>query len=271
MSILLLVLLVGLPLVADDVLFDRPEDPRAWYNAGVAAFMDEQYPQAAAFFEEARLRIPETDAMHDKALFNRGNAHAQAKEYQKALDIFRALEEKNPADKTIVQKRQYLEQLLQQPPESPEQKSSDEKDTKETDSPDDKSGNNKGEEEQRGTDGAQEPDNTAAPNPDDGQQSRHDKKKQRSKNNSDAGDTQSDERSNEKSGEHQEPEERANNADKSKGNHGSQSANQKNERQSALNQRIAAYLDAVDAQGQEAFKADVQHACCGGGSHDKNW
>jgi len=272
MIIFLLCIFWGASLAAQDILFDRPEDPQAWYNAGVAAFGEEQYSRAAAFFEEAKLRTPDTEsALQHKALFNQGNAYAQAKEYQKALDIFRSLAEKNPHDATISKKCQYLEQLLKQPPESSEQKDDDTRDTKESGSQDDTSSSDNGEQEESSDDAAQKPNDRSASNKGEGQGNRQKQKEHCSENDSDEGNNKSDCRDNEKGGQEQQPEERADKTEKSESKHGSQSANQKNDRQSALNQRIAAYLDAVDAQGQEAFKADVQHACSGGGVHDKNW
>lgn len=259
------------PIVAHDILFDRPQDPRVWYNAGVDAFMSNHYEQAAAFFEQARLRIADDDSMCHKALFNQGNAYAQGKEYEKALELFKLLEGKNPGDEIISKKRQYLEQLLQQPPESSSDKKQDPKSDSASDGEGQKSeknNENDPESHERESDGARERKKEDRSSGQDGSQEEKDQRlnDRSNQNEHDRKDTES-----EKSTQEKEPQKGSDSAEKGSNEHENESANQKSPRQSELNQRIAAYLDAVDAQGQESFKADIQHACSRGGSHDKNW
>lgn len=245
-------------LSAYDILFDRPEDPRCWYNAGVSAFGDERYIQAAAFFEEAHTRLDDSDLMRDKALFNAGNSYAQAREYQKARDIFAALEEKNPTDTLVASKRKYLEQLLQQPPENPSdtEQNADGNTTPESDDqkPESERPKNSSEDTDKNGQDTGEQDTCK-------DQSGADKHKRENQKNTET--TESTEKKEHKS--------EQDTAQQSSDNHNTQSAGQKSERQSALNERIAAYLDSVDAQGQEAFKSVVQQACSGRGVHEKNW
>lgn len=117
-----------------DLIRKRPDDPRLRFNAGVAAYRDRQFDEAARHFGEA-LTSPDLE-LQGKAYYNRGNARYWLGEklddpakktelWQEALRDFESSLKLHPGDADAKHNQEYvkrrLEELQQQPPPQQQQ------------------------------------------------------------------------------------------------------------------------------------------------------
>jgi tetratricopeptide (TPR) repeat protein len=64
---------------------EKPDNPELLYDAGVAAFNNEDYEQAKAYFESAVADDTSAKQLKAQAYFNKGNAHVKLQELKEAL------------------------------------------------------------------------------------------------------------------------------------------------------------------------------------------
>jgi Ca-activated chloride channel homolog len=92
---------------------DRPHDAKLLYDTGVAAYRNEEYGPAAAYFSEV-VALSTNDSLHEQALFNRGNAHVQLNQLHKALNDYDAVLAINPDNEKARANRDLVQKMLDQ-------------------------------------------------------------------------------------------------------------------------------------------------------------
>ena len=134
-------------------------DASVLYDAGVASYRTKDFVQAAAYFEQAaQVTQPSQNSLKEQAYFNAGNAYAQLKEFDKAIDAYDqvlaldAKHEKALHNKEVVKKMKEKQQ--QQDQQKKDQQDKDKKDNKDDNKKDDqkkqqKKDNNKSEDQQK--------------------------------------------------------------------------------------------------------------------------
>lgn len=98
----------------DHLLIKDPLHYEALYNSGKLAYKQQNFPQAAAYFEKAAQIENTPVGLKEQTFFDLGNSYAQLKEWQKALTAYESVLTINPdneyAKKTIERIKQIIEE-----------------------------------------------------------------------------------------------------------------------------------------------------------------
>ncbi len=110
----------------------NPQDLKALYNVGKAAFKAEDYASAAQAFEKVGTTAL-TAQEKEQAFFNQGDSFAKLSQYEKAVNAYKEALKINPSNEHIKQRLALMEKLLQEQKkkEEEEKKKKEEQDKKE--------------------------------------------------------------------------------------------------------------------------------------------
>lgn len=115
----------------EHVVATCPNDWQAVYNAGKAAYKQEKFEKAASFFNDAADICDIQQEKKIQALYDKGNARVQLKQWQEALDAYKAvlaLDEKHVYAQKMVD---YIEKLLEEKKRQEEQERQQQQEKKE--------------------------------------------------------------------------------------------------------------------------------------------
>jgi Ca-activated chloride channel homolog len=139
---------------------EHPGEPTWWYNAGQAAFEQQEYEKAREAFTNAA--VASTDLqMKKKSLFNAGSSSALLKEYPDALKTFEKLLEADPSDQQIRERYNLLKQLVEQ--QQSDQQNSENDQKKNPDAQNDKKDSQNQEQQNDSSDESEQEDKTERP------------------------------------------------------------------------------------------------------------
>ncbi len=96
-------------LVADD-----PGNPELLYDAGVAAFNNEDYQQAKAYFESAAQKDAASRPLKEQTYFNKANAHVALQELKEALLSYEQVLMLNPDNGPAQHNYAVVKKMLEQ-------------------------------------------------------------------------------------------------------------------------------------------------------------
>src|SRR5687767_4998405 len=99
-------------------IFDNdPYDPQANYNVGLALYKQNKYEDSLPYFSRAASSASKNNVLQQQALFNQGNAHAQLKQLDEALQSYEKVLEINPNNDQAAHNADLIKKMKQQPPE----------------------------------------------------------------------------------------------------------------------------------------------------------
>lgn len=92
---------------------EQPDNGILLYDAGVAAFNNEDYQQAKAYFASAAESSSVPRELKAQAYFNKGNAHVALKELKEALLSYEQVLQLNPADEQAKHNYETVKKMLE--------------------------------------------------------------------------------------------------------------------------------------------------------------
>ena len=151
-----------------NVINQNPNDPRALYDAGVAAYRNKEFVQAQAYFHQASVVSCSADnlKLQERSHFNEGNALAQLQRYQDAIDSYEkvlALNADNQqAQENIALLKKLLEQQQEQEKNKDQQKNQQQKNNSDQHKQKDEQNNQQQEQHQQDNQQQEDQDNAPA-------------------------------------------------------------------------------------------------------------
>ncbi|HSW74136.1 MAG TPA: tetratricopeptide repeat protein [Candidatus Limnocylindria bacterium] len=117
------------------VITDTVNDPNVMYDAGVAAYKQEHYDQAHAYFTQAvnTLKASESSSgqVHEEALFNLGNSNVKRNALQEALVNYQEVLALNPGNQKAQHNLELVKKMLEQQKNQEQEKEKEKKSEKE--------------------------------------------------------------------------------------------------------------------------------------------
>lgn len=111
-----------------NILIENPENPQILYDLGVSSFKSNEPEKALSYFSKAAESSDASQSLQEKAYYNAGNAHAQLKRLQEAIDAYDRALAINPSNKHALHNKEVIKKMLE---EQKEKEKKDEQDKKE--------------------------------------------------------------------------------------------------------------------------------------------
>lgn len=116
--------------ILQKVVTDKPDSPKALYDAGIASYRTKDFNQALAYFKQVTQLAKSTDKQKEQAYFNAGNTAVELKKLKEAIELYEAALGINPNNEQAKYNLEKVKEMLKQQEQQNQKQEKEQKENK---------------------------------------------------------------------------------------------------------------------------------------------